>query len=331
MDTPGPTRPLLPGFWSVYAVGEDEVELRSIGRSVRLSGARVAALLPSLLPVLDGDHTVSEICARVAEHPPEVVECLITQMSAHGLLVADGCADSVSGGLASKTGETGETGEYLRALVGPDGLPVARRRLAQATVYLWGMDSVSTRFREALRSCGVAASALAGRADELYGDPCADRFGRATLVVGCGTHLRDEALARINALSLATGTPWLPVVCEAAEVVLGPLVVPGRSACLVCVRVRAEALAAGPVRQLRAGSHPLLPAAAQVAAGSLAAEVLRILLGTDRPMLDGRLVRIHLRTLSWTQADVLRLPRCGACASVRPGRKVGEPACTARS
>ena len=314
MDAPGPYRPLLPDFWSVYAVGESDVELRSLGRSVRLSGLGVGSLLPDLLPVLDGEHTVDEICAEVAGCSAEVVERLIAQLAAGGLLVA-------GGRLGQPQAPGSGAGEFLQALVPPGEVGHLTARLEGAVVCLWGDDRISHSIERLLMECKVGTHRLACAGGLPATEASADLVGRASLFVGCGTSLRDAALLRMNALSLATGTPWLPVISDAAEITLGPLIVPGRSTCLVCLRVRAEALAPGPVRLIRVGSRPMLPAAVQVAAGVAAVEVLKALLGADRPTLEDRLIKIHLRTLAWTRADVLRLPRCPACASVRPGRR----------
>lgn len=322
MDAPGPHRPLLPDFWSVYAVGENDVELRSLGRSVRLSGLGVGSLLPDLLPALDGEHTLDEICAEIAGCSAEVVERLVAQLAAGGMLVAGGRP-----GQSQASGS--EFFESLQALACPGDVGYLTSRLEGAAVCLWGDDRISRAIEWMLLDCRVATQRLPCDGDRPAATEAAsDLVGCASLLVGCGASLRDVSLLRLNALSLATGTPWLPVISDAAELTLGPLIVPGRSACLVCLRVRAEALAPGPVRLIRVGSRPMLPAAVQVSAGVAVVEVLKALLGADMPTLEDKLIRIHLRTLAWTRADVLRLPRCPACASVRPGRRQVSVPCS---
>lgn|GEM_PF-2555214 len=327
MDARVPYRPLLPDFWSVYAVGESDVELRSPGRSVRLSGSGVGVLLPDLLPVLDGEHTVDEICAELAGCSAEVIERLVAQLSAGGLLVA-GCL-LVAGarpGLPQAPGS--EVTEFLRALAPPGDSGHLSARLESASVCLWGDDRISRSIEGLLLDCQVNTQRIPRNGEQPAAEAAADLIGNSSLLVGCGTNLRDASLLQLNAFSLATGTPWLPIISDAAEITLGPLIVPGRSPCLVCLRVRAEALAPGPVRLLRVGSRPMLPAAVQAAAGVAVVEVLKSLLGADRPAIEERLIRIHLRTLAWTRADVLRLPRCPACASVRPGRRQVSVPCS---
>lgn len=321
MDSREADRPLLPDFWSVYAVGEGDTELRSMGRSVRISGSGGGPLLHDLLPLLDGERTVSEICQTLVGCSSEDVENLIAQLGAAGLLVGGECSQQ-------PLGNGSEVAEFLRALVPQKDADTMAARLEGSVVYLCGDDRVSQSIERMLLDCQVRVLALPSTGGLLAAEIAADRLCHAALLVGCGTSLRDALLLRLNALSLATGTPWLPVISDAAEITIGPLVMPGRSACLVCLRIRAEALGPGPIRLIREGSRPMLLPAVQVAAGIAAVEVFKALLGVDRPALEDRLIKVHMRTMAWTRFDVLRLPRCPSCASVRPRRKGVSVPCT---
>ncbi len=323
MDTPGDVKPFLPDFWSVYTVGEDDVEMRSPGRSVRLSGSRLGALLPGLLPVLDGRHTTGEICEAAPDRAPEEIECLIARLVAGGLLSERGRPVELEDDGSGIAG-------FLRSLASPSDEDRLRARVEGATVCLWGSDRMSAAVLQMLRGCGVRVVAFPRNGRDGLQEEATGVCDEADLLVGCGAGMRDASLERLNAISLATGTPWLPVASDASEITLGPLVVPGRSACLVCLRVRAEALSSGPMRLIRVGSRPVLPAVVAVASGIAAVEALKALLGVDRPALEDAVIRLHVRTLSWTRADVLRLPRCPACASARPFRREAPVQCTPR-
>jgi hypothetical protein len=121
--------------------------------------------------------------------------------------------------------------------------------------------------------------------------------------------LADERLpdlARAAEL-VAARVPHLPVWVTQARLVVGPLVLPGRSACLGCVeRARTDADAGWPElgRALRA--HPVPPAAlpAQAAAELAAGQVLDLLDGRAQPDTVGgtleRLTGSHtVRRRSW--------------------------------
>lgn len=312
MQSPHLARPYLDRCWSVYAVGEHEVEMRSLGRSLRLSGIGVAALLSNLLPVLDGRQTMEEVRRTLPEHSRDEADAFVRRLLAQGLLADAGQA------APADTGVRSGSDEWLRALVPPDSLAEVRSNLARGVVAVYGADAVAGVFVQILRDGEIAAVPLGGIAAVRDSSDALDQIARATLVVAFGAGLRDDGLDRVNAVSLAVGTPWLPVANDGIEAVLGPLVLPGQSACLACVTGRADALGRSPGRLVRAGSRPMLPGVAHLVAGIAAAETVRFLIAVDRPALSGAIRRIHLRTLEWTQADVLRLPRCPACGGVGP-------------
>lgn len=324
--------PQLRAYWSAYAFGPDEVELKSIGRSVRLSGAGVGVLLPRLTPLVDGTRTVGEICELLAPHSPEAVARLIAALLGQGLL-ADGVSPDRCPVCEPASADPAICA-FLEALVGLDRLRMAHDRVARSRVTVWGRDGLAARIAEMLRECRVAVQVrswpgqdaqAATSAEGLHEDiPLAEEDASAltgaALAIGVGVCLRDRHLQRLNATCLATGTPWLPVSSDAVEATIGPLVLPGRSACLVCLRGRSEALAAGPATLLRSGSRPLLAPMIGAASGVAAYEVFRFLLGVDGESLVDQVIRIRHRALDWSRSDVMRLPGCPACASLQaPG------------
>lgn len=289
-----PRLPLLDRVWAVYAAGHHEIEMRSPSRSVRLSGADVGKILPAVLPMLDGRHSVEEISEMCAGQDREAVAGLLSRLFAHGLLV-----DAEGGRAAPLAGADADLGEGPGIVVAGDGL------LARA------FCRIATETPVAVRSLGAAS-------EQVRSPGCFAAAAGAALLVAFGPSAYHETFGQANAFSLATGTPWLPVVADGVEASLGPLVLPGRSACLTCLTTRVDALARGPVRLLRAGSSAMLPGAVDVVAGTAAAEAVRFVVGKGRSALVDRVVRIHLGTLEWTRADVLRLPRCPDCAGALP-------------
>ena len=301
-------RPVLPPYWSVYAVGSDEIELRSVGRSVRLSGPGGDALA-DVLDVVDGGRPVNETSAPRPSHDAAKVDRLITQLAAHGLVVND---DTVAR-CTERPGSRLE--EFLQAVGGSHNLGAMRERLAHARLAVCGSDEISCAIVDSLSACQIDVAPMclspASTDDEI------ERLGGATLVIGTGTDLRDQGLDQLNAASLALGVPWLPVIADAVELSVGPLVLPGISACLACLRIRSEALMPAAARLVRIGSRPLLPAMVAVTAGLVAVEALRFVLAWDHSSLVDRLIRMRFRTMEWTTTDVLRLPHCPVCGAGR--------------
>lgn len=310
----GPRRPLLDPVWAVYAVGDHEIELRSPGRSVRLAGAAAAAILPAVLPMLDGQHHIEEIDPGCPGYPQEAVGALLSRMFSHGLLV-----DAESGTWERAQGDPSAIDEYLRATGAPRQAHEARAHLARSAIAVLGSGRLVQMFCQVLEEVPAKVTVLEGGwASEAL--PDVDRFAQAALVVVFGSSLHDGMFERANAASLASGTPWLPVTTDGVEAGIGPLVVPGQTACLTCLVTRMEAQAAGPSRLLRAGAAAMLPGSTQAVAGMVAAEAVRFLLKAEPPALAGRVVRINLRTMEWSRSDVLRLPRCRGCAGIGPAR-----------
>lgn len=314
--------PQLRPYWSAYAFGPDDVELKSIGRSVRLSGAGAGALLPLLIPLADGTRTVDEMCALLGVRPGGAPERYISQLLGLGLLV-----DGVAGGRCPVCGPSRASliaCTFLEALVGLDRLHTAHDRLARSRVTLWGSDCVASRIAALLGECEVdvqvrswpGPSAEEAAIDLSEEDSAALR--ESSLAVGVGVCARDRRLEVLNAACLAEGTPWLPVCSDAVESTVGPLVLPGRSACLLCLRGRLEALAAGPATLLRSGCRPLLAPLIGVVSGLAAYAAYRFLLDIDGESLVDQLARVKHRSLDLQRSDILRLPGCPACASARP-------------
>ncbi|MFE7508206.1 thiamine biosynthesis protein ThiF [Promicromonospora sp. NPDC057488] len=148
----------------------------------------------------------------------------------------------------------------------------------------------------------------------------------AVRVDGGGAGLDPEALdavvvtephaahpARYQRL-LGLGVPHLPVVVREADVVVGPLVRPGRSACVSCVDLaRADADREWPAlaAQLRETAEPTHEATlAAVAAATAAGQVLAQLDG-HRPTAVGACLEISLPAGLPRARPVEPHPRCG--------------------
>jgi bacteriocin biosynthesis cyclodehydratase domain-containing protein len=117
---------------------------------------------------------------------------------------------------------------------------------------------------------------------------------------------------------------FLPVVLQDLVGYVGPLFLPGETACFECARVRRNSNVDDPQtfraaeelafvgQGVTAGFHPALPAVL----GNLAAlEVSRFLGGWASPRTIGTLVEVDLLAPQLTARPVLRLPRCPICGT----------------
>ena len=80
-----PDKPLL-APWYRRAEAGDALALDYAHRAVVLEGRAVRALLPALLPLLDGTRTVDEIVACIGEPVRPAVENVLELLGSRGLL-----------------------------------------------------------------------------------------------------------------------------------------------------------------------------------------------------------------------------------------------------
>ncbi|MHB8340316.1 MAG: TOMM precursor leader peptide-binding protein [Mycobacteriales bacterium] len=274
----------------VFVVGED--------RAVMVPGGAAVAVLP----YLDGQHTVGDIAARLAEGLAAAeVFLAIRRYEALGLL-ADGRPGLPDPALA-----------YWDAMdVDPAPVAALAGRPAPTLVGIGDVDVEP--FAGALRDLGLAPAVVEAAAP----GPAAAPDG---LVVAVVDDYLAPLLTELNRALLATGTPWLLAKPAGLRIWLGPLLRPGRTGCWECLRQRVEgnrqveSYLAGKRRDrspLRT-SKGALAASWAAAAALLAPEIAQILATGTSPRLDGVLVTVDRRTLASAEHVLVRQPQCPAC------------------
>jgi bacteriocin biosynthesis cyclodehydratase domain-containing protein len=124
---------------------------------------------------------------------------------------------------------------------------------------------------------------------------------------------------------------WLHVAIAATTARLGPTVVPGHTACYVCLdrRLRSNGRDLDGLDAFRAEAPEppdegmVEPFRAAVAAQA-ALEAARLLTGFSPPVTIGRSVELDSRTPTASAEDVLRVPRCPACSRRAPKAEVWD-------
>jgi molybdopterin-synthase adenylyltransferase len=150
-------------------------------------------------------------------------------------------------------------------------------------------------------------------------------IGDADFVVCCLDAGQSNLTIKLNRVCLAAGTRWTSCALAGAEVIVGPTVHPGRSACYLCYRMRAVACAGNPDeafayerfldrrRSDDSGTRENLVFSAGIAGNLLGSEVVNELAGLGEPALIGRILTLRLTDLSIERHTVLRKPGCPAC------------------
>jgi oxazoline/thiazoline synthase len=293
--------PLLAPWWRTVDAGE-RILFEHAGRMVELRGRAVRALLPSLLPLLDGTHTHAEIIGRLGEAAGPSVRKALEVLDAHGLL-AEG--PHVAGDDAA---------DYV-ATACPDVSPsVARAALSASRVVVHGSSQAAAEVERLLANANVEVERL---------DPGRELSATVALVVTAPTPAETGALPSTNARRLEDGVPWLALLPSDGRVTtVGPLYVPGRTACHSCFIVRRGATSGFEDDFDLVESRPVAaprPSAFDEMTAALAVLVsLRWLAAAD-PTLPGVAYALELTGVpTLTAHRVLRVPRCTACGQAGP-------------
>jgi bacteriocin biosynthesis cyclodehydratase domain-containing protein len=276
------------------------------GRStVSFGGAAATQLLPLLLPLLDGEHTLDDIVEVVGAAAEPAVENALLLLTRHGLLT-----DGPPLGTSAPRGLL-RTAAYL-AQASVDSPQRIADRLAAARVWLEGDPALRAAVARLLRGSGLGG---------------ADSDSDATFIVASAALAGDPALDARNAAALEAGHDWLPVGCfDGRTASVGPLIVPGETACYRCLVLRRDGSAAcaaelASLRGVPCGA-PVGPTLLALVAAIAAERVLRWI-GLRDPALPGTVVTCELSPeLVVAGEPVLRVPRCTACSSVAAA---GEP------
>jgi bacteriocin biosynthesis cyclodehydratase domain-containing protein len=294
-----PQRPLLAPWYRL--VGDGGRLLLEHGQSVVvLEGAAVTALLPHLLPLLDGTRAPDELAARLGAAARPAIDHALETLAAHDLL-----------------------------LEGPDA-PLAERRAAYAVAAVFDLEPAVAADRLRAAVVGVVGSSPVGveigRLLRLSGVHDVRRLGRrapsevSLAIVAPG----EDELAELrswNRRANEAGTRWLVVrAFDGRFASVGPLVVPGESCCFECVQLRRAANVdygehLADVEEAPLATRP--DAALETIVAALAAHLaMRWVAGRDAT-LPGVLYTVEARpTISIGEHPVLRVPRCPVCSNV---------------
>lgn len=133
-----------------------------------------------------------------------------------------------------------------------------------------------------------------------------------------------QGMRRWNEFAVQAGCHFLPVVLQNLIGYIGPLVIPGDTACFECLRARQNSHMLDPENeraaeakafegQLVAGFHPAMAAAV----GDITViELTKVYGGFVAPLLAGYLVELNLLDSRMRARKVLKVPRCKVCSTL---------------
>lgn len=291
MDVDATTHPRFKASLQPIISADDGLFLFCEGRHAWLPNPLYAALAR----MLDGEHDVETIFISLsASYPVEQVFEALDYLRTSGFLAQDAAAEARA------------TMAFWEHVGVPPSL--ARSRLAATSVSTVRFGAVEL---EALTSC------LRAQGVRLVPG------GDVTVVV-TDDYLRSD-LAVWNAHSLNSGHPWLLVRPIGIETLIGPMFVPGQTACWDCLAQRlrghrrVEEYVArrngieSPIGPPPAGIHSTLHAAL----GEAATEITRWIGTAGKSTLLDRLVATNILTLERAHHILTRRPQCPSCGSAK--------------
>lgn len=362
MLSPFPQRPRVRPFYHIVPLSGGRVQLRSAYRALVVSGAGAPELIRLILPLLDGTRSPDQIVAACEGHAPEAVRHALSVLQEKAVLED---AAEIDDAAPLSPAEQAAFGDQLRLFSTFVGHPARCQADLQARrVALVGVTPLGVAIARQLAHCGIGALQLlptneaeadAGSAfvDESNSngfhslvslEPQASKAVEDCLTAACAdAHFvivpndgPGPAVNRlVNDVCLAKKVPWMPVVLFGNDVSIGPIVVPGQTACFMCYELRmkgnlvfADEYLAFEEHLLKGGprlSQGALNVYASVVAGLAAVEAVKFLTRFTYPLAFGRLIRFNFVNYQYLVHPVLRLPRCPRCNAVRPVLREWEP------
>jgi bacteriocin biosynthesis cyclodehydratase domain-containing protein len=261
--------------------------------------AALAAIASSQRPA-----HVDELAARIG-FDAETTRQLLQLLSSNSVVDA-GQGDARA--TTPVTAAAADAADFSRATVGGIiTLTQARERLATTTVHVVGTRAADTADRLGLSGLRALPVDLA----VLQNGPGLDREDVVVADADCSL--------QVNELSLRHGFAWLPIGdYDGAVIRVGPLVLPGQTACFHCVLTRLSANVEYPsIYHDVVASAPRAPAPEALSswAMSVAAICLVRWIGSADPTLPGTLHTLVGADLSVRAGTVYRVPRCSSCAA----------------
>ena len=282
------------------------------GTLVTFEGRAVGSLLPRLLPLLDGTRTAEQLAEELGPSIAPAIDQALSVLGSHRLLVDRAPDRKGGGGVRTAAAFVVTTTQRTTEAEAVRGIEAAR-------VSVVGSGEAAADLDVQLRRLGIGHVETASIDSDVPA---------GALVVAVPAAGEVHALEGLNRRALDLNAAWLQLLpFDGRFLHIGPLFVPGISACRSCYLVRRGACSGFEDDftvvdrfPLRAAAPPFLASLGAALAASIA---LRWIAALD-PTLPGRLYAMECgAVLRLTHERVLRVPRCADCGA--PERAVPSP------
>jgi len=296
---PLPARPLLVPWVQPVEVGDGLLELRSDETFYPLRHPALATAFRAVDDRLTGAQEVEAVLADLPSEVESAAVLLLKMLRFSGLLLDGSELDDL------EADERGRLLSLSHLTVRPAAV---QRRLTAAAVAVLGSGAIAGRVEEQLESIGCEQVG-AVEAEDL------DDATAVDLLIACVDAPARSHLTLINAFALERRLPLLRVAAHGASAWLGPLVVPGETACLHCLqtRERANTHGEGALPDFELGSIGALEPQVELLAAQAVAEAIRFLGRATAPSTIGNVYELSATSPQTHRHTLLRDPGCRAC------------------
>lgn len=359
----------LPPDVDVVEVKPGRYVLRSDSARTRIEGASAEFLVAEVFPRLDGRRSLTEIVAAVKGVGADDLSRHLDGLVASGVLEVSSAPREASPPWKAMLRRIGfpaddQATSLDRASVAIVGLE-AHGSLVAANLAAAGVGrlvlidpfpcsdhdvdvapflrraSVGSRRADAvatgLKDAGFGATRItAVDGERLDRESLAESIGECDLLVSCFDKGFSSTHHWVNRVSIGQRIPAIYAQSGGHGAMLGPLVVPGQTACFMCYRMRSvaceddvEAAMAyehflDGCKQPRLALRPALPMVFPYIASLVSLEVVKLLLGLAPPALAGHVLEFDGFSLQSELHPVLRAPECPVCREDKTG--MAQPA-----
>ena len=282
-------KPLLPSHYSVWfdppdEAGDEALHIVSERRSLKLKGHSFREFRKSVIPLLDGSHTIEDIeeATRDLFRAEDLLECF-SMLSEQGVLVeGDGIGlpssvatrmapqlnwfhDAAPGiDLQAKVDQSGRSSHRPWGRGRGRGIGTGRSRHRHSALHRLLMHNFGGYVHVAFlgqgdvgeRRAGSIARLISASAPQVKALPDDRQLSSeedleasirgADMVVCCLDASQSNLIFKLNRVCLAHGIHWISCALAGAEIIVGPAVQPGSGPCYLCYRMRAVACAGNP-------------------------------------------------------------------------------------
>ncbi|APR74879.1 TOMM biosynthesis cyclodehydratase protein C [Minicystis rosea] len=297
------------------------VILQSDLGTFQVTGADVRTFLERIAPLLDGSRDRTGITEALSDYAPQSVAAFLDLLRKRGLV------EEVTAAAPGERARFRGQAEFLRKWGPMMGDPMDR--LASARVSILGMESWATAAAIELTAAGIGAIQLFDDGDarretvaahlrglapwcRIEASPMAALDGDAAqsdLVVAAVPPADLARIERIARFAERAGRRCLWAHLDGGHAVLGPVSVPGRTACRLCA-------AADPINPRIAGDAATGHRAEMMSKmlGHLAAlEIVKLISEYMPTLLAGQVLRVDEGTLETSLRTLVRIPWCRVC------------------